>query len=168
MNGTNGESRQLIDKLIAFLTGKKRSTRFLVIENELPQTNSLHVTVIWSDWHTVDVGRRGRLIMEAYERTGRGQNRRITLALGLTPREALDLGLLPLRVQLNHRRTDPVARKDLVHALAHAVDGVLIRTEAGPELRLPSEDRALDVYRDLSERFPGPYWSMVQDVPTAA
>ncbi len=67
-----------------------------IYEEPQPYAGSLHVTVIWSRWAGVPVEQRGAIILDAYQAAGlQDELRRITVALGLTPEEAQNLGIKP-------------------------------------------------------------------------
>jgi hypothetical protein len=62
-----------------------------IVEEELPQ-HRFYVTVIWPEWVQVPAEDRGRIILEAYQEAGVDKTLRISVALGLTPDEAMRIG----------------------------------------------------------------------------
>lgn len=67
----------------------------LIIE-EAPRSGELpnHLYVVWSEWGDLTPIERSRLILQAYERyRGRDIATRVTLAMGLTPAEARQMGI---------------------------------------------------------------------------
>lgn len=65
----------------------------LMIEEELPQ-QWLRVTVYWDAWKDLSPRERNRVILKAYEHVfGKARMLQISLAIGLTHREAIRLGI---------------------------------------------------------------------------
>jgi hypothetical protein len=67
-------------------------------EEEIRQTDNLHVTVLWDNpkWARLSPVERSRVILAAYEQVrGASEMLRITIALGLTHEEAARLGVVP-------------------------------------------------------------------------
>lgn len=67
----------------------------LIIE-EAPRSGELpnHLYVVWSKWGDLTPIERSRLILQAYERyRGRDIATSVTLAMGLTPAEARQMGI---------------------------------------------------------------------------
>ncbi len=63
---------------------------------ETTRTDALRAWVVWDEWDEVCEAERSQIILEAYERTlGRAEALRLSLALGLTRREARDVGIEP-------------------------------------------------------------------------
>lgn|SRR5579884_1348017 len=67
----------------------------LIVEEEIPYSNRIQVTVIWDRWKNIAPETRGRIIMDAYQQArGADQTLAISLALGLTKSEARRLGVI--------------------------------------------------------------------------
>jgi len=65
-----------------------------IIEEEDRLSRSMHVYVFWDEWQSVPEQERSEIILEAYqEARGQQEMLRITVAMGLTPLEAKNLGL---------------------------------------------------------------------------
>jgi hypothetical protein len=66
-----------------------------IYEEAVPGTRPLmRVWVVWSAWGQLSEAERSRIILEAYERArGRQAMLGVSIAAGLTPREAEELGL---------------------------------------------------------------------------
>jgi hypothetical protein len=67
-----------------------------IYEEDVPEATRplLRVTVIWGAWENFSEVERCRIILEAYDRArGREGMLRVSVAVGLTPHEARDLGL---------------------------------------------------------------------------
>ncbi|MCW5791948.1 MAG: hypothetical protein KIT72_16140 [Polyangiaceae bacterium] len=57
-------------------------------------TGGIHVFVIWSQWLGLDQAVRSRIVLDAYEAwKGEQETLRVTVAMGLTPDEAKNLGI---------------------------------------------------------------------------
>lgn len=66
----------------------------LIVIEEIPHSDSTHVTVIWEKWKDIDAEERGRIILNAIaEEKGEAEMLRVTMALGLTKDEAKLLGI---------------------------------------------------------------------------
>ena len=66
----------------------------LIIEEDAPYSDRIHVTVIWDRWAYIGPEERGRIIVEAYEQVrGPGTFLTLTSALGLTHVDAKKLGV---------------------------------------------------------------------------
>jgi hypothetical protein len=70
-----------------------------ILEEELPRSDYVHVTVIWDKWRPLDPEARSHLIMDSY-REVRGVDgvTKISTALGLTHAEAQKLGIAAVSV----------------------------------------------------------------------
>jgi hypothetical protein len=65
-----------------------------IVFEEIPHSNSLHVTVTWDKWKEIDPQERGRIILSAIAaEKGEDEMLRVTMALGLTPQEARRLNV---------------------------------------------------------------------------
>ncbi len=65
-----------------------------IIEEPVPYSNHLRVTVIWDVWNEASIEDRGRVILRAYqEARGLEDMLAITIAMGLTRQEADRLGI---------------------------------------------------------------------------
>src|SRR5436309_500550 len=95
-------------------------TEPFIIEDEVRQTKSLHVVVIWDKWKSLDRAARSKVILDAYDAAGRTGSRTVTVAMGLTQREALQLGLLRYSIIITHRKGDKVSLRDLQKAYESA------------------------------------------------
>src|SRR5262249_2770979 len=93
----------LVQQLAAELTAVPDTTapmrQPLIIEEPLGQADSLHVSVIWEHWRLIDAGRRSLAILNAYELAAPDRVNQITIAMGVTTEEAVDVGLLPYGIE---------------------------------------------------------------------
>jgi hypothetical protein len=72
------------------------SDRPLIVEQYLPRNENLHIVVIWDAWANLDRETRGGVILEAYDRArGTEFMRRISIAMGLTRQDAMNIGIDP-------------------------------------------------------------------------
>ena len=66
----------------------------LIIEEDAPYSDRIHVTVIWDRWGQISPEGRSQIIVEAYEQVrGPGTFLTLTSALGLTRADAKKLGV---------------------------------------------------------------------------
>src|SRR5258708_2372826 len=72
-----------------------------IIEEQFRHNNRLMVTVVWDKWSEIDKETRGHIILDAYKRVrGEEQMLLISIALGLTHREAAKIGVeLPVSAE---------------------------------------------------------------------
>jgi hypothetical protein len=65
-----------------------------IVEEEQRLSDSLHVVVYWTRWASVKEEERSAIILDAYEQAlGKPQMLKITVAMGLTPMEAKQMGV---------------------------------------------------------------------------
>ena len=130
----------------------------IIVENELGQTKTLHVAVIWERWKLVPGGDRARIIMRAYEDAESNRADQITIALGATFAEAIDLGLLPYGVVSTIKQDDGVPMDELRSLMCDEGD---VQTSSGPTLRFPSEELASATCQRLGDKSKREYWALV-------
>jgi hypothetical protein len=160
------ERPDLVEKLVKELTGAKRRQP-VIVEEAIPATGSRHVHVIWDEWKGVPAEQRSQLIIEAYGRAeGADTAENITIAVGVTPHEALALGLLPFVVQPVRRRTDKLGSEDYEKAIEKELPKTLAGREAR-QLRYATLEDAEDARRRLEQALPGSYWAVVQETGSA-
>jgi hypothetical protein len=64
----------------------------LIVEDE-NRRGTLHVQVVWDEFDEIAPEQRGKIIMDAYEEARPDELSRITIAMGLTHKEATRLGI---------------------------------------------------------------------------
>jgi hypothetical protein len=65
----------------------------IIMEAERQQTPT-HLYVIWSEWSNISMRDRSKMILKSYERVeGRCFAHNVTVAMGLTPEEAQQMGI---------------------------------------------------------------------------
>jgi hypothetical protein len=65
-----------------------------IVEEDVRLSNNLRVYVSWDDWGSVPETERSEIILEAYKQArGVPEMLRISVAMGLTPLEARQLGI---------------------------------------------------------------------------
>jgi hypothetical protein len=137
-----------------------------VVEDQIAQTKSLHVIVIWDEWKDLSQTDRSEIIMDAYAKAKRLATANITVAMGLTSEEALRAGFLTYGIVAMRRHGDKASLAELTRAMVN-VGGVVLKIGDSTQLRFPTREQAEDAYRKLSQNLPGPYWAIVQDHPTS-
>jgi len=135
----------------------------LVVENQIAQTKSIHVVVIWDAWDGLSPTERSKVILDAYAKAKRHRGSTITVAMGLTSEEALRGGFLPYSIVTTRRQGDKVSPDELAQAMARA-GGIVLKVGSSTQLRFATREQAEDAYRQLSQKVPGPYWAIVQEL----
>jgi hypothetical protein len=159
-------SERLANELAAWLRGPLDDlTEPFLIENQVPQTHSIHAVVIWDAWKRLERSERSELITKAYELSGRSEGKTVTLAMGVTQREALDLGFLSYAIVSTRRENDKVSAAEIERAYAKA-GGIVDKIGGSTIHRYPTREAAENAYRRLSTAIPGPYWAIVHEVGT--
>jgi len=152
----NGEQRQaLINQLVKELQGESTARGPVIFEIPLEQTDRIDVLVVWEAWKDIPSEIRSEIILGAYQE----KKDKISQALGVTHREAIDQHVLPYAVQPQARygEVDPKELQDaMLKAGAISLDGDKV------ELRFPTLAMAEDAHRKLCDRLPKGYWSIVQ------
>jgi hypothetical protein len=137
----------------------------IVIENEIPQTDAFHVTVIWERWRLVTAGHRSGVIVRAYEQAAPDRADKITIALGATTEEAIDLGLLPFAVGTTVKNGDSVDPKYLRKLMR---DEGAVESPSGMLLCYPSMDSAMAARERLARLSKPEYWAVIEHRPMRA
>jgi len=148
-----------VQRLYAALSAGASKGQPLVFENRIGTSGALNVTVLWQAWSELGHQARSDIIVEAYRKMG---VERLAIALGLTFEEAVSSGLLPYSIVPLVRESDPVSPDSIRAALLQ--EGA-IETSSGLFLRFADSGRAQESYRRLIQSVPGPYWSIVQELP---
>jgi hypothetical protein len=155
----------LLDQLIEKLSEHTSVYQPYFIEHAIKQTKTLHVTVIWDAWKRLSADARSRLVLDAYERTGKFPVLKITVALGLTPVDAKNLGLLPFSVVPVVRKTDPIKPRELMAAIRELPIGFRFESADRVQVKFPNQDEANEAFEFLSEKVGGnAYWALTQEV----
>lgn len=135
----------------------------VILEDQIAQTKSLHVVVIWDAWGDLPPGERSNVIRNAYAKAKRARDATITVAMGVTAEEALRTGLLPYSIITTRREDDKVMLDELTKAMEGA-GGIVVKVGSSTQLRFPSLEHAEDAYRYLSQKVPGPFWAIAQEL----
>jgi hypothetical protein len=65
-----------------------------ILQEEDRRSSTLQAYVVWAEWDGIDERERSEIILDAYlEACGKAEMLRITVAMGVTPLEAKQLGL---------------------------------------------------------------------------
>lgn len=89
------DHQKLVDELVRHLKDEPDLPELpRIIEEDDRLSNNMHVYVLWDAWNSVTERERSEIILEAYKKA-RGQEEmlRVTIAMGVTPLEAKNLGL---------------------------------------------------------------------------
>src|SRR5947209_7682221 len=105
----SSKNERLVKKLAQELRTPSSNVQPLILEERIPSTKSRHVRVIWDAWKDLGDEQRSAVITDAYaEAEGQQAADDITIAEGLTPQEALALGLLPFKVVPTRKKNDSI------------------------------------------------------------
>jgi hypothetical protein len=155
-----------VKRLVQEFSASSTRLQPVILEEQVPATKSRHVHVIWDAWKGLTDEQRSAVIVDAYaEAEGREAADEITIAEGVTPSEALALGLLSFKVVPARKRNDPIPLEAYQAALAAEARNTLLGAKAG-ELRFARVADAEQALTRLRQALPGSSWSVVQEVAT--
>jgi hypothetical protein len=155
---------KLVKKLVQEFTASSPNLQPLILEEHVAPTRSRHVHVIWDAWKDVADEQRSVIIMEAYQQAeGEEVAREVTIAEGVTPQEALALGLLPFKVVPTRKCDDRHSPEDYQKARAEEARHTLLGSKA-KELRYARLEDAEAASKRLEQALPGSSWAVVQEV----
>jgi hypothetical protein len=155
---------KLVKKLVEELKGDRVGIQPVILEFHVPATGSRHVRVIWDEWERIADDQRSLIIVEAYMKLeGEEVEEQLTMADGVTPVEALALGLLPFRIVPIRKRDDPIPVEEYRKAQINEAKNTLLGPRA-EELRYPLLEDADAGMRRLQGALPGAHWSVVHEV----
>ncbi len=156
----------LVKKLAQEFNSSSSNVQPLILEEEIPATKSRHVRVIWDRWKELPDEERSAIISDAYAVVeGPDVANTITIADGLTPREAHALGLLPFKVVPVRTKNDPAAAQAFADAMAAEARRTLLGPKA-KELRYARLEDAQGAADRLQAALPGSSWSVVHELAT--
>lgn len=137
----------------------------LILEEEISSTGSRHVHVIWDQWKGIPDEARSRVIVEAYQRAeGDPFAEQITIAAGVTAREASALGLLPWKVIPFRKRPEPKPpMAEVRKTVAAEARNTLLGPAAG-DLRYARAEDAEEARQRLEKALPGSKWIVEKEV----
>lgn len=130
-----------------------------ILQDRVPQTRTRHVVVIWDKWSDLDRSGRSKIILDAYEKAEVLGNDSLSVAMGLTQQEAMQMGYLQYSIITLRKNSDPVTLEQLKQAM-ESVGGIHVRTGSLLQLRFPTKELAQEAYRQLVTQIPGPYWGI--------
>lgn len=160
---SEGRTKILVDDLYAILRHPGSShDEPLIVENQIDQTKSVHVVVIWDRLESMSPADRSKVILDAYAKAKKLRGATITVAMGLTSEQALRMGFLPFSI-VSTRRTGDKASLQRVETAMADVGGTMLKIGSSTQLRFPTLAQAEDAYRKLSQEIPGPYWAIVHE-----
>ncbi len=165
--GTTSPKHELfVKKLAQEFTAGSANVQPLILEELVPATRSRHVRVIWDRWKELEDEQRSAVIVDAYaEAEGPEASSEVTIAEGLTPQEALALGLLPFKVLPVRKKNVPVPLEEFENAIAKEGRKTLL----GPkwkELRYARLEDAQQAAQRLQDALPNSAWTVVQELAT--
>ena len=157
----------LLAELVRELRADHPSGQPLIDEEHFATTDRKKVAVFWDKWDDVPHEERAEIILRAYE-TAEGPDYRnaIALAYGLTIPEAVEAGMLPVRVIPVLRRGDTVSLEDCTRAMVDEGASELVDPRR-PPLRFATVPDAEASVGRLKDRLRGSdeVWSILEDFP---
>jgi hypothetical protein len=155
-----------VKKLVQEFTSSSANVQPLILEEEIPSTNSRHVHVVWDRWKELEDEQRSAVISDAYtEAEGPEAAKAITIADGLTPQEAYALGLLSFKVVPVRKKNDPISFDAYEQAKAKEARRTLRGTKS-KELRYARLEDAQQAFERLQAVLPHSSWAVVQELAT--
>jgi len=154
--------KELIDAIFREWSGKSTMNEPIVLAEEIAQTNTLHVIVVWSRWNGIPERERSAMIMDAYAIFQNPQQKQITIALGATPDEACRMGFFPYRVKTMLRADDTAKRSDIEAAM---ISEKAVPTDDGPQLLYRNFEDASQAFNRLNTKLPN-LWAVVHEQRT--
>src|SRR5438132_8664011 len=116
-----------VKKLTQEFRTSSQNVQPIILEEQVPSTKSRHVRVIWDAWKELTDEQRSDVIVDAYmQAEGPEAAAEITLAEGVTPQEALALGILPFKVVPARSKTESLSMADYQAALTAEARNTLI------------------------------------------
>jgi hypothetical protein len=166
-NGTADAGRlaTITRKLSGELQAPGADGQPIIWENAIAQTGRYHVTVVWDEWSDLSLQARSRAILDAYEAADPLKTGKISIAMGLTMREAMSMGMFPFAIIANVRRVD----EDVAHRIENAMRsaGAVSSRGGGLELRFHTLEEAERAFARLQDAVPGPFWAITQELEPA-
>jgi hypothetical protein len=155
-----------VKKLVQEFAATSTNVQPLILEERIRATGSRHVRVIWDRWKEIADEERGAIILDAYTQAeGSDAAGEVTIADGVTPREALALGLLPYKVVPVRKKNDPLKPEAYQAALSEEAGQTLLGAK-GRELRYARLEDAEEALRRLQAALPRSSWAVVQEIAT--
>jgi hypothetical protein len=152
---------QLLNTLKNEWNNPKESGLPIIIEDQSLRTKSVRLYVIWDRFSEVPRDVRSQLIAEAYKDIHRDASEQITLIIGYDVEEAVNVGLLPYKIECrlksSEKETYEKCRQALLQFGAWQRRGQL-------ELRFADEKNARKVYSNLQQQCQGPFWAFVIEI----
>jgi hypothetical protein len=155
----------LINRLADELAHESGAQQPYILERHIELTGSRHVHVVWDEFLALPDIERTAVILEAYRRHEGDLAEDISVATGLTAREAFAFGLLPYKIVPTRRDADPLLPERYRAAMTQEAPHTLLQSVVGGELRYPTIDEAEKAFERLQTRLPGSRWAVVQESP---
>jgi hypothetical protein len=154
----------LVKKLATELASSGDEVQPLILEEHVMATNSRHVHVVWDRWKDIPDEERAAIIVEAYRQADlEDAASEITIAAGVTPEEAVLLGVLPWKVVPARKKNGKLSEADYKKALASEARHTVFGSKAR-ELRYARMEDANEAADRLGKALPGSSWAVVHEV----
>lgn len=133
----------------------------LIFEQPL-RGDALHVIVAWERWRAIPASRRSSVIMKAYETAAADRVDKITIAMGVTTHEAIELNLLPYQIEPAIKKNDEISDEKVWRLMKN--EGA-VETAHGLILAFPDITSAKKAMDRLVAKSSPDYWSVVKSMP---
>jgi hypothetical protein len=154
---------KLVKRLVQEFSPGAAGLQPLILEEHVPSAQSRQVRVIWDAWKDIPDDDRGAVIVDAYTQVeGTDAAEDIAVADGVTPQEALALGLLPYKILPVRKAEDKETFERQRAALAAEAKNTLLGARA-KELRFARLEDAEASRKRLEAATPGSSWAVVQE-----
>ncbi len=154
--------KQYIEQLVQELKGEGTAHQPLIYERASGPMKTKHVIVFWDEWESVPQSVRGAIILRAYELAEPKVVSEITLAMGVTYAQAVELNLLPYQVQPMLRESDALSRGDALEMMRQ--EGAIQYPNGAVELRFPTAQMAEAAHDRLAKKSSSEFWAIVSVV----
>lgn len=151
----------MLAQLLSELNGQTRSVQPLILEEGMDA--GLYIHVVWDRWERWPEEERTRLIVEAYEHFNKEIHDKLINAIGVTPVEALEVGLLPFRITDVPKRGQTVDSQKIEKAIEEERKNTVLGRRF-PELRYASLEEAEQARQRLERAEQDVFWVITQEV----
>jgi hypothetical protein len=145
----------LVEQLTKELLGEAQAQGPVIFEVPIRDTDTFHVIVVWEEWAGVSPEDRSSIILEAYANRDEARvdddpmSPRITLVIGATAEEAIELDLLPYSLTPDVHRKH-AAYDEIKQAMLQ--EGAIRLPTGHVELRFPTLQMAKEARDQLSSQ----------------
>jgi hypothetical protein len=160
---TSSGHDELVERLVNELRTPALVGQPLILENTVGDTDHFNVYVIWDRWKGLPQASRQRVIRSSYQQLDLNRWSKVPIAMGLTYREAIEEGVLPVRLVPWDWAGEGSALPDGLPE-AMIAEGAIAMPDGQLELRFPTHEAAEEAFRRLHGKF-GNHLRLIEEVP---